>query len=84
MRQIQWTGDNLKEVIAFVGGSCHNRWFKSFDEYEQYVHDHDNIFKLFMQNSLSHYEIYVGCWLEKDFMTSPAVPVTEGKYKFII
>ena len=39
MKQIQWTGDNLKEVIAFVGGSCIYKWFKSFEEYEQYVHD---------------------------------------------
>lgn len=62
---IQWKGDNLKEVLDFAG-KCQNlnKWFKSFVEYEKYVHEHEDIFKLFNKDG-SHYEVRVGAWLIK-------------------
>lgn len=45
---IQWKGNNLKEVIDFTGKDKNfEKWFKSFEEYEKYVDDHNSIFKLF-------------------------------------
>ena len=62
---IQWTGDNLKEVIDFTGKSPKfDEWFKSWDEYEEYVHSHNNILKLFCEDG-SHYEVPVGSWIVK-------------------
>ena len=62
---IQWKGDNLKEVIDFTGKDKNfEKWFKSFEEYEKYVHDHDGIFKLFNTDG-SHYEVPVGAWIVK-------------------
>lgn len=62
---IQWKGDNLKEVIDFTGKDKNfKKWFKSFEEYEKYVHEHNNIFKLFIENG-NHYEIPVGAWIVK-------------------
>lgn len=62
---IQWKGDNLKEVIDFTGKSpMFNKWFKSFEEYEEYVHSHGNIFKLFNEDG-AHYEVPVGAWIVK-------------------
>lgn len=62
---IQWKGDNLKEVIDFTGKSpMFNKWFKSFEEYEEYVHSHGNIFKMFNEDG-SHYEVPVGAWIVK-------------------
>lgn len=62
---IQWKGDNLKEVIDFTGKDKNfGKWFKSFEEYEKYVHEHNDIFKLFNENG-SHYEIPVGAWIVK-------------------
>lgn len=62
---IQWTGKNLKEVIDFTGKSVRfNEWFKSWDEYETYVHSHGDIFKLFCIDG-SHYEVPVGAWIIK-------------------
>ena len=35
---VQWKGDNLKEVISFTGKDKNfGKWFKSFEEYEEYV-----------------------------------------------
>ena len=60
---IQWKGDNLKEVIAFTGKAPQfNKWFKTFDEYEQYVYNHNKIFKLFNEDG-NHYEVPVGAWI---------------------
>lgn len=45
---IEWTGDNLKEVLEFTGK--HERfseWFSSFDEYEKHVKSDGFIFKIF-------------------------------------
>ena len=62
---IQWTGNNLKEVIDFTGKSPKfEEWFKSWDEYEDYVHSHGNILKLFCEDG-SHYEVPVGAWIVK-------------------
>lgn len=45
---IQWTGDNLKEVIEFTGKHPKfSEWFKSFEEYEEHVKKNESIFKIF-------------------------------------
>lgn len=62
---IQWTGHNLKEVIDFTGKSPRfGEWFKSWDEFESYVHSHGNILKLFSEDG-SHFEVAVGAWIVK-------------------
>ena len=62
---IQWTGNNLKEVVDFTGKSPRfNEWFKTWEEFEAYVHSHGNIFKLFNDDG-SHYEVPVGAWIVK-------------------
>lgn len=62
---IEWTGSNLKEVIEFTGKSPRfDEWFKSWDEFESYVHSHDDILKLFCEDG-SHYEVPVGAWIVK-------------------
>lgn len=62
---IQWTGNNLKEVIDFTGKSPRfGEWFKSWEEYEDYVHTHNDILKLFCEDG-SHYEVPVGAWIVK-------------------
>lgn len=62
---IQWKGDNLKEVIDFTGKSPKfNDWFKTWEEYETYVNEHNNVFKLFNKDG-SHYEVQVGAWIVK-------------------
>lgn len=64
-RMVQWKGDNLKEVISLTGKDKNfEKWFKSFEEYEKYVHEHNDIFKLFDENG-NHYEIPVGAWIVK-------------------
>ena len=63
--KIQWLGNNLKEVVEFTGKSPRfEEWFKSWDEYETYVREHNNIFKLFNGDG-SHYEVPVGAWIVK-------------------
>ena len=63
VEMIQWTGENLIDVINFTGKSPNfDKWFNSFDEYENYVHNHNNIFKLFNDDG-SHYEVPVGAWI---------------------
>lgn len=62
---IQWTGKNLKEVIDFTTVLPKFKdWFKSWEEYENYVHAHNDIFKLFFADG-SHYEIPAGAWIIK-------------------
>lgn len=76
---IQWTGKNLKEVIDFTGKSVRfNEWFKSWDEYETYVHSHGDIFKLFCIDG-SHYEVPVGAWIIK----TPDGYNVPSRFKFI-
>ena len=62
---IQWTGHNLKEVIDFTGKSPRfGEWFKSWKEFESYVHSHGDILKLFSEDG-SHFEVPVGAWIVK-------------------
>ena len=62
---IQWKGDNLKEVLDFTGKNKNfDKWFKSFEEYEKYVSEHNNIFKLFNSDG-SHFEVPIGAWIIK-------------------
>lgn len=62
---IQWTGKNLKEVIDFTGKSPKfDEWFNSWADFENYVHSHDDILKLFCEDG-SHYEVPVGAWIVK-------------------
>jgi len=62
---IQWTGKNLKEVIDFTGKSPKfGEWFNSWKEFETYVHQHNDILKLFCEDG-SHYEVPVGAWIVK-------------------
>ena len=81
--RIIWTGDNLKEVVNFIGKApWFDEWFKSWEEYETYVKSHNNIFKIF---SLSgHYEIYLGCEIQKLRAFESCVPITDKKYQYII
>jgi len=83
-KQIQWTGDNLREVIEFTGlHPKFNDWFNSWEEYEEYVRTHDSIFKLYRSDCISYFSIYPGCYIERDDekITNRCYPVTEGKYK---
>lgn len=65
LQMVQWTGNNLKELIDFTGkDKDFDKWFKSQEEYEEYVRKHDYIFKLF-NNDGSHYEVPVGAWIVK-------------------
>jgi hypothetical protein len=64
-KMIQWTGKNLKEVIDFTGKSLRfDEWFKSWEDFENYVHSHGDILKLFCEDG-SHYEVPVGAWIIK-------------------
>ena len=72
---IQWTGKNLKEVIDFTGKSPKfGEWFKSWEDFENYVHSHYDILKLFCEDG-SHYEVPVGAWIVKtpDGYNTPSV-----------
>lgn len=45
---IEWTGDNLKEVLEFTGKSDRfDEWFKSFGDFESHVKSDGNVFKIF-------------------------------------
>ena len=60
---ILWTGFNLKEVVEFTGKSPKfNEWFKTWDEYEKYVEDHNSIFKLFSPTGFS-VDVYPNTWI---------------------
>lgn len=64
-QKIQWKGNNLKEIVEFTGKSPKfNDWFKTWEEYENYVHAHNNIFKLFNEDG-SRFEVPVGAWIVK-------------------
>lgn len=76
---IQWTGKNLREVIDFTGKSPKfNEWFKSWDEFESYVHSHGDIVKLFGEDG-SHYEVPIGAWIIK----TPDGYNIPSRFKFI-
>lgn len=62
---IQWKGNNLKDVLDFTGKSKNfDKWFKSFEEFEKYVREHNNIFKLFNSDG-SHFEVPIDAWIIK-------------------
>ena len=45
---VQWTGENLAEVLSFTGKSPRfEEWFSSFDEYATHVASDGNKFKVF-------------------------------------
>lgn len=49
---IQWTGDNIKDVIEFTGKHPNfDKWFKSFEDYERHVKEDGQRFKLFSGSS---------------------------------
>mgnify|MGYP006995909411 CR=1 FL=1 len=44
---IEYTGDNLEEVINFTGKHPNwEQWFANFDEYQKHVEAEGNIFKV--------------------------------------
>ena len=62
---ILWTGYNLEEVIGFVGKSRKfNEWFKTWEEYEKYVNEHDRIIKLFSPTGFS-VDVPPNTWIVK-------------------
>lgn len=63
LNAILWTGDNLREMVAFFGkDSFYKKWFPTFEDYEDYVNSHNRIFKIFFRDG-SHFELPVGCWV---------------------
>lgn len=45
---IQYTFDNLQEVLAFTGKSPEfDSWFQSFDDYQMHVERDRKVFKIF-------------------------------------
>lgn len=61
---IQWTGNNLKEVLEFTGkNEKFDEWFSSFEQYEEFVKEDDNIFKLFSHSCKWSEKAYVGDYL---------------------
>jgi hypothetical protein len=45
---IQYTGDNLKQIIDFTGKHPNfDKWFSSFEEYRTHVRNDRNVFKIF-------------------------------------
>lgn len=66
-KSVIWNGDNLKKVIALTGlyEDGFEKWFhNSWEEYEKYVHDHNDIFKLFYPDG-THIEVPKGSKLVK-------------------
>ena len=83
-KNIIWTGDNLKELIDTIGKHPKfDVWFKDWNEYERYVYQHDDIFRLYQCGGGGYYEIQKGCEIRKNYY-GEWEPVTEGKYKFIV
>jgi len=65
LRAVLWDGNNLEEVIRFVGKSPRfNEWFKSWEEYEKYVAEHGGIVKLFSPTGYN-VEVRPGEWIVK-------------------
>lgn len=70
MDKIKWTGDNLRAVINFTGlyEKGFNEWFHgSWEEYEKYVHEHDNVIKIFNHDGTLKMYVPVGTTLIKDY-----------------
>lgn len=44
---VQWTGDNIAEVLAFTGKHPKwDEWFEDYKTYEAYVRANGNVFKI--------------------------------------
>lgn len=62
---ILWNGKNLKEMTDFFDkDSIWQKWFSTFEEYQKYVSEHNNTFKMFYRDG-SHLELPVGTWIVK-------------------
>ena len=47
VQAIEWTGDNLAEVLEFTGKHPKwDTWFSSFEQYESFVKNDRNVFKI--------------------------------------
>lgn len=80
---IVWNGQNLKEVIDFVDiYKKFNEWFKTWEEYEEYVHSHSDVLKLFVGDE-GYWEVYAGCEILKT-KNGILVPLTAGKFNFVL
>lgn len=67
LHAMQWTGDNLKELIEFTGKFYRfDEWFKDWESYENHVKVSGNIFKLFYDNGKVA-DAYVGCWIVQNY-----------------
>lgn len=61
---IQYTGDNLEEVIAFTGKHPKfDEWFKSWEEYQLHVLNDKMIFKIFTLEGVM--DASIGDWIIK-------------------
>lgn len=59
---IQWTGENLAEVLEFTGKHPKwDSWFTSFAEYEKWVKNDRNVFKI--KTLEGTHEANVGDWI---------------------
>ncbi len=71
---VKWTGDNLEEVLHFTGvHPKFEEWFGTFENFEKYVREHNNIFKIFYGDG-SHVELEPGYWIVR-FPNGNLVPV---------
>lgn len=63
---IQWTGENLKDVIEFTGKHPRfHEWFESFEDYERHVKEDGQTFKIF-SNPYSYSIVEVGNYILKN------------------
>ena len=59
---IQWTGENLSEIIEFTGKHPRfDEWFASMADYESHVKADRNVFKIFTLEGTM--EASVGDWI---------------------
>lgn len=50
---VQWTGENLSEVMAFTGAHAKwNKWFSDWGSYEAHVKADGGIFKIFTREGV--------------------------------
>lgn len=72
---IEYTGDNLEEVIDFTGKHPNwEQWFDSFDEYRKHVEADGNIFKVISPIMTKHA-------VPGDFVVRDAIDDTIHIYK---
>lgn len=62
VQAIQWTGENLAEVLEFTGKHPKwGEWFENFEEYEEFVKNDRNVFKI--KTLEGTHEANVGDWI---------------------